>query len=178
LGLFAHQLFDPVYYRSKLNDLEATQCDQEGAFHHFLRQIPFDKNEKPTSIYFYPDWYLERYREIAGQIGHQWSCALNHYLSNSTPTQFDPLPEFSESCYLTRYTDVATTVAEGKLRNGYYHFLNNGAFELRSPNETIDLRSYVSRCGLFSSVAPADCAINPFGHLLAFVEAVGLKRTP
>ena len=71
-------------------------------------------------------------------------CALHHYLTNTTQREFDPIPDFSEASYLDRYPDVAAAVEPGDLRNGYQHFLTNGVFELRMPNDTIDLRRYVS----------------------------------
>ena len=75
----------------------------------------------------------------------QWRCALQHYLCNDTPTEFDPLPEFSEHFYLARNPGVAESVQRGERRNGYAHFLTHGAAEQRAPCEAIDLRWYASQ---------------------------------
>ena len=76
-----------------------------------------------------------------------WLCALHHYLGNDAPAKFDPLEEFSEAYYLSRYPDVAATMEPNSWRNGYDHFLDTGAVELRAPHERIDLRNYVNAHG-------------------------------
>ena len=114
-------------------------ADTGGPYEHYLRRLAQPRPEIRTSDYFDPIWYLRRYPEIAGGA---WRGALHHYLTNDTPTEFDPLPEFSEAYYLERYEDVAAAVAAKDLRNGYHHFLSYGVEELRSPRETLDLRYY------------------------------------
>jgi O-antigen biosynthesis protein len=177
-GRVAHLLFDPVYYRAQLDATEAARADQLGAFQHFLLPPAAGKPEPRTSIYFDPAWYVRAYPEATKGIGTTWVCALHHYLTNPTPTQFDPLPEFSEVSYLDRYSDIGASVEAGNLRNGYQHFLTNGVFELRSPNDIIDLRYYVSAHDSVAADLEAGRARDAFAHLLAFGQEYGFKPAP
>ena len=106
----------------------------------------------------------------------RWLCPLHHYLANDTPTEFDPLPLFSERYYLTRYPDIRKAVETGRHRNGYEHFLRSGARELRSPSELFDLHYYVTahrsvRTDLESGAAP-----HGFAHYLTIGREAGLRR--
>ena len=164
----AHLLFDPAYYRAQLDAAERAGADQAGAFSHYLRQIEGGGPEPRTAIYFDPDWYRQTYEAVAATIGSVWLCALHHYLANTTPTAFDPLPEFSESFYREHHPDVAPAVDEGGLRNFYQHFLGNGVFELRAPQEGIDLRRYVEENARVRADLEAGVARDAFAHLLRF----------
>ena len=177
-GRLARLLFDPAFYRAQLDDAEATAADVQGAFSHFLRRLVAGKPELRTSTYFDPGWYLCRYPEIAGEIGSVWPCALHHYLSNSTPRAFDPLPEFSEAAYRERYPDVAAAVEAGDFRNGYEHFLFHGISELRSPADGIDLSHCVSADDSVLRDLEAGHARDVFAHLLQNGCAQGLPATP
>jgi hypothetical protein len=177
-GRIAHPLFDQGYYRTQLDEAEAASADELGAFRHFLLRIAAGQPAPRTSLYFDPAWYARSYPAVAAEIGTTWVCALHHYLTNDTPTQFDPLPDFSELSYLNRYTDISAGVEAGNLRNGYQHFLSNGVFELHSPNDTIDLRHYVSVHDSVAADLQAGRARDAFAHLLAFGRAEGLAAAP
>lgn len=142
-GRTASLFFDPHFYLSQLDSIEAAAAAREGPCQHFLRRLPGAAPR--TSRYFDPEWYLRRYPAVAMTIrSGAKTGALHHYLTNDRPTEFDPLPQFSERFYLARYPDVAEAVAATIWRNGYLHFLNHGVFELRSPSPQIDLRHYVA----------------------------------
>ncbi len=132
-------------YRAQLDADERAEADAVGAYLHYLPRIWERRAEIVTSHYFDPIWYLRHYPAVAEAIAAgPWLCALHHYLTNDSPTEFDPLPEFSEAYYLDRYKDVAAAVEARDRRNGYDHFLTNGISELRSPSAAIDLQYYVS----------------------------------
>jgi O-antigen biosynthesis protein len=177
-GRIAHPLFDPTYYRTQLDEAEAASADELGAFRHFLLRIAAGHPAPRTSLYFDPVWYARSYPAVAAEIGNSWVCALHHYLTNDTPMQFDPLPDFSEVSYLDRNADIAAGVEAGNLRNGYQHFLSNGVFELRSPNDIINLRHYVSVHDSVATDLQAGRARDAFAHLLAFGRAEGLAPAP
>ncbi len=177
-GRVAHLLFDPTYYRAQLDAAEAARVDQLGAFQHFLLHLTAATSMARTSIYFNAAWYTRAYPEAAREIGTKWRCALHHYLTNTTPTQFDPLAEFSEVSYLDRYTDIGASLEAGDVRNGYQHFLTNGVFELRSPNDVIDLRYYVSAHDSVTADLEAGRARDAFAHLLTFGQQHGLQHAP
>lgn len=151
-----HLFFDPAMYRARYS-AQAAAIEQAGPFAHYLSRLPAAARdtspgsrgareaEPRTGWYFDPEWYRAKYPPIGDAIAEgTWAAALQHYLCNGTPTDFDPLPEFSEAYYLARYEDVAQGVIERRLRCGYDHFLRSGVFELRAPCETVDLRYYVA----------------------------------
>jgi GT2 family glycosyltransferase len=177
-GRTAHLLFDAAYYLSVLNEQEAQEARDLGAFQHFLPRIAARQPAPRTSVYFDPDWYRHRYPVVAARFGTTWLCALHHYLTNVTPTEFDPLPEFSEPAYLETYPDIAATVAQGSNRNGYQHFLSNGVFELRSPCDSIDLKYYVNEHESVRVDLEAGRARDAFAHLLSTGRAQGLTGAP
>jgi GT2 family glycosyltransferase len=177
-GRRAHLFFDPAFYRTQLDATEATVADQTGAFHHFLGRIASGSPAPRTPVYFDPAWYARSYPQVAGEIGKSWLCALHHYLTNSTQSEFDPLPDFSEVSYFDRYADVAAAVKAGDLRNGYQRFLANGVFELRMPNDTIDLRHYVSATPQVEADLQARRARDAFAHLLSIGRLTGLAPQP
>jgi hypothetical protein len=132
-GRRAHPFFDPAIYQAELGPGAAGLSAHVGPFHHFLDQIDTGQYEGRTSEYFDPNWYLERYPDVGSAIGRgEWRCALHHYLTNDTPTNFDPAPEFSEAHYLRSYPDIAAAVYRGRFRNGYAHFIAIGLAEGRS----------------------------------------------
>ncbi len=168
-GLF----FDPHFYLSQLDPVESAVAAREGPCQHFLRRPPGAAPR--TSRYFDPDWYLRRYPGVAAAISSGAKTgALHHYLTNDRPTEFDPLPQFSERFYLARYPDVAEAVAAGSWRNGYLHFLSHGVFELRSPSPQIDLRHYVAGRNEASADLDLGCARDAFEHFLS----VGSEHGP
>ncbi len=173
-----HPFFDAAFYQTQLDPDEARESAAEGPFQHYLRRIAAGRHEVRTSWYFDPLWYLAKYPDVAEAIARGvWRCALHHYLTNDTPTAFDPLPEFSESWYLARYPDIATAVERGDLRNGYRHFLLTGATELRSPSEAIDLRYYADHDAVRIALRAGETP-DAFTHYLAIGRAQGLPTNP
>jgi len=166
-GRIAHLLFDPAAYRADVvgTSGSAGTIDAIGAYAHFLERVWRDRLDARTSIYFEPQWYLDRYADAreAVDLG-EYACALHHYLA--APGSRDPRPEFSESFYLERNPDVAVAVAAGSNRSGYDHFLKAGVFELRDPSPDIDLRGYAElHDDAVSSVEAGTCR-DVFEYLL------------
>ncbi len=171
--------FDPAIYLARVDRPETATAQVGGCFADFLDGLHAGGGpERATSAYFDPVWYLRRYEAAAEAVAAgRFLSALHHYLTNDTPTAFDPLPEFSEQYYLKLYSDIAAAVEEGKLRNGYQHFVSNGALELRSPSEPIDLKYYV---GTYSSVREdleRGVARDGFAHYLSIGRAQGLRSS-
>lgn len=169
--------FDPKLYLSELTPGEAAAAAREGPCQHFLRHPPSASHR--TSLYFDPDWYLRRYPAVAVAIGSGTTTgALHHYLTNDSPTDFDPLPQFSERFYLARYPDVAEAVAAGTWRSGYLHFLTHGVFELRSPSPQIDLRHYVEGRNGVRADLDLGRARDAFAHYLTVGSKQGSTVAP
>ncbi len=163
--------FDPAAYRRHLTPERAADAAAEGAFAHFLR-CGYSGGLR-LSIYFDPDLYLRRYPEVAAAIAAgTWSCPLHHYLCNDTPTEFDPVPEFSERYYLEQNQDVAGAVAAGSVRMGYLHFVEHGVFELRAPRATVDLACYVATHEWVSADLETGCVRDAFAHYLMIGRAL------
>jgi GT2 family glycosyltransferase/glycosyltransferase involved in cell wall biosynthesis len=177
-GRIAHPLFDPTVYLAQLPPDEAAAAAADGPFWHHLRRVDRHKSDVRTSIYFDPLWYCERYPTVAEAIGRgTWRCALEHYLCNETPTQFDPNPSFSESYYLARAAGVAARVENRQFRNGYAHFLRHGIDEGLSPSEPIDLAWY-GRQDVVSHDVETERAANAFAHWLTIGRQAGLHSAP
>jgi hypothetical protein len=171
-GRIGHLLFEPRVYHSQFAPDARTEVDAVGCYQHYLARIVQRLPEIRTSYCFDPVWYVRRYPAVAEP---KWQCALHHYLTNSTPTEFDPLPEFSEVYYLQRNQDVAAAVEAKDRRNGYDHFLYNGAAELRSPCAAINLRHYVAANPSVRSEIEAGRARDAFVHYLAQVGIRGCR---
>ena len=134
----AHILFDPEYYRERVQDGE---LDRVGPFVHFLHALHLTGRDVETSIYFDAGWYRYRYPAVDEAIrAGRWLCALHHYTCNDSPGEFDPLCQFSERYYRDTNPDVLPALAAGTLRSAYQHFLFHGVFELRNPAAWLDLR--------------------------------------
>jgi O-antigen biosynthesis protein len=177
-GGIANFLFDTAYYFEQLDSVERAEAEAVGGFSHYLRRVEAGRPELRTTIYFDPDWYRQKYPEVAGAIGTVWLSALHHYLTNPTPTAFDPLPEFSETFYRERQVDVAPAVDEGRLRNFYQHFLGNGVFELRAPHERIDLRKYIGEHAQVREDIDTGVVRDAFAHLLRFGVRLSFRTMP
>jgi glycosyltransferase involved in cell wall biosynthesis len=170
-----HPLFDSQMYRAQLDASQRAEADRVGPYPHYLKHVWAHDGERRTTIRFDPLLYLHRYPAVAEAIEQgQWLCALHHYLCNETPTNFDPLPEFSESDYLSRYVDIAEAVQSKARRNGYDHFLTNGAAELRSPINWIDLHYYLNEHPSVQADLQARRARDAFEHYLAIGRGQGL----
>jgi glycosyltransferase involved in cell wall biosynthesis len=174
-GRIGHLLFEPMVYRAQLAADERAEADAVGGYQHYLARISQPRLEIRTSHCFDPLWYLRRYPAVAEG---DWRCALHHYLTNDTPTAFDPLPEFSETYYLQLNKDVAAAVDAKDRRNGYDHFLHNGAVELRSPCAAINLRHYVGVNPIVRNDIDAGRARDAFVHYLAIGREMGLPAAP
>lgn len=142
-GRIGHPLFDPSVYLAQLTPEEAAAAAADGPYWHCLRRLQRGEPEVRTSLFFDPAWYLERYSAVAEAIKHgTWRWALEHYLCNDTPTQFDPIAEFSEAYYRATFPNVAGMVEHRHFRNGYAHFLRHGKSENYRPSELLDLAWY------------------------------------
>lgn len=78
----------------------------------------------PRSLLFDPDWYLERYPDVAAS----GLDPIRHFFDNGAREQRDPNPFFTTSDYLTEYSDVAAS-----RMNPFLHYLLYGAREGRRP---------------------------------------------
>lgn len=118
--------------------------EELGAFAQCMHSLkPGNTHEARLSWYFDPDWYLETYPEVKKELqSGLWFSALHHYLTNTTPSQYNPNSYFSEDFYCSVNPDVKNAIEQGDFRNGYEHFLRHGISELRKPSANIDLQSY------------------------------------
>ena len=174
----AHELFDPVVYRANLSPEEAEAAVADGPFWDCLRRMHRRDAEPRLSPRFDPAWYRDRYPEVRQLIAAgAWLWAIEHYLNNITPTQFDPLPAFSEAYYLARYDDAAEQVRQGQSYNGYAHFLRVGVAEGRTPSEPIDLAWYATRDNVRNDLEQG-LAEDAFVHLLTVGVAEGRPMAP
>ncbi len=169
-----HFFFDPDVYVANFDDIDVPAIRASGIYQHYLRRVYDGDPEVRTSIYFDPVWYLARYPDIARAIAAgEWKSALHHYLCNDTPTDFDPLPHFSEMHYLQRDPGLRSFIEDRHFRNGYFHFLGFGARELRPPTPGINLRWYAAqprvRTDLEQGVSP-----DAFSHWLTIGQREGL----
>ena len=177
-GRVGHPLFDPLYFINALTPEDAAQAQAMGPFRYYLRRIEANALEPRTTPFFDPAWYLRRYPQVAEEItAGRWRCALQHYLCNDTPGEFDPLPEFSEQFYLARNQGVAETVQRGERRNGYTHYLTHGAYEQRAPCAAIDLRRYILQPQVRDDLEHGRAA-HGFEHWLLIGRHQGLLAAP
>jgi O-antigen biosynthesis protein len=167
--------FEPAWYQAELSTDDAKQALAEGTCAYFLSHVAAGTGAVRTSVYFDPAAYLASYPAVAAAIdAGRWHCALHHYLVNDTPTEFDPMPCFSEQFYLTRYPDIATAIRAGAYRNGYDHYLQHGVFELRAPCEQIDLSRYVETHESVAEDIACGRVRDAFAHYLTFGRRAGL----
>ena len=177
-GRSGHPLFDPAVYSAELAAGEHLEAEQRGCFTHYLASLRQNSTERRTSILFDPAWHAASMQRAKVSLDQgNWRCALHHYLTNPTPTTFDPLAEFSERYYLARYRDVANAVSAGKYRNGYEHFLVEGRDKLRAPHRSIDLAYYASRQAVAQDLASGR-AHDAFEHYLTHGRILGLPAAP
>ncbi len=177
-GRIGHSMFDSRFFVNALDPAAAAQAQAVGLFRYYLRRIETSDPEPRTAPFFDPVWYLRRYPQVAEELEvGRWRCALQHYLCNRTPTEFDPLPEFSEHFYLARNASVAESVRRGERRSGYAHFLTHGADEKRAPCEAIDLRWYASQPRVREDLEQGRAA-HAFEHWLLIGQQQGLLSAP
>ena len=83
--------------------------------------------------YFDQDCYEESL-EKAGLCLPDGTSALNHYIRVGCLLSLKPTHNYCEFSYLLRYPDVALAIADGKIRNGFIHYLKHGISENRNAN--------------------------------------------
>jgi len=162
-----HLFFDPQIYRDARMAAERPIDYARGCFEQFVRNTPLGTQDIRASLYFDPVWYLENYPDVRQAIGlKQFQGALHHYLMNNEAAKYDPNGRFSEARYAAANPDVAAELHHGRFRNAYDHFIRFGCFDLRSPDDTFDLRGYAH-----SPVVRDDLATgrsrDAFAHLIA-----------
>ena len=179
-GRSGHLFFAPGYYLTRLGPKADLDGVIGGAFGHYLRGLRVGAAEPRTSIYFDPNWYRSTYPQVTEAIGEgEWRCALHHYLCNQEPGLFDPSADFSEAFYLARYPDVAGAVGGGNFAGrGYWHFLYNGARELRAPTAEIDLKYYRDQHAAVREAIAAHEVPDAFAHWLGIGRAEGWRTLP
>lgn len=169
-----HALFDPATFLSQFDHRDQAAIRAYGVFQHYLARIERGGPDLRTSIYFDPEWYLQRYPDVARAIAAgEWKCALHHYLCNDDPTAFDPNAHFSESFYLQRDPGLLRVIESRHFRNGYAHFLRFGAKELRPPTAAIDLKWYAEQNRVRTDLEQ-EKAQDAFAHWLAIGSAARL----
>ncbi len=177
-GRRGHILFDPDFYRTTLSPDEQTAAAESGYFHDYLLRLERRAPERRTTCYFDCVWYVRRYPEVGAALAEgRWQSALEHYLCNDTPGEFDPLLDFSEGWYLRNDPGLRTVIEHGDFRNGYTHFLRHGAVELRSPAEHVDLAWYASLDSVRGALARGDVP-DAFTHWLTTGRSGGLPVAP
>ena len=160
----------PDMLRAELLQHRLPYDPQIGEFSRFV--LNADCAAMRTSWYFDPEWYLDRYRDVAPQIASGvYDSPLHHYLSNENPAAYNPNAFFDEAYYLATYEDVGGQVTARVLRNGYDHFVRFGLFEGRSPAEGVELPPTV-----YDGDVPGWAAIcdNPF---IAHIRRDGALET-
>jgi len=116
---------------------------QTGPFTTFLKEGATAGSTTRLSWYFDPEWYFATYPGAAAEVeSGRYSCALEHFLFNPTPLNFDPSPYFSEDFYASVHVDIISALESRQFRNGYDHFIQFGVFENRKPHPDIDLAAY------------------------------------
>jgi len=149
-GRLSHRFFDPMVFRDAALQARSGIDLDASLFQQFLSTF----GTLRTSWYFDPEWYLATYPGVARKIANgQFLNPLHHYLTNDTPTAFNPNPHFTEAHYAETSPDVAAIVQGGGFRNGYDHFIQFGAQEGRSPNPELDLNTYRHRPDILRDIA-------------------------
>jgi O-antigen biosynthesis protein len=166
-GVPGHWLFDPAFATPR----------EGGAFREVVTSLPHVAPTLSLSPCFDAIWYLKTYPEVGALVASGvYSCALHHYLTNSTPTHFCATPWFSEDYYRTFYEDVDSALLLGRFRTGYEHYLKHGLQEWRRPHEDVDLRTFRDR------VARQDPTLrltpDPFRFWLAAPAHLRIAPTP
>ncbi len=179
-GRIGSVFFNPDVYSANLSEDDAAKARAEGWFITYITRLHAGIGwDYATSLYFDPAWYLQKYQSVAVLVAtRRYLSALHHYLTNDTPTQFDPRPEFSEAFYLQRNPDVAAAVASHRFRNGYEHFVLHGVFERRAPSESIDLKYYTDTHRSVREDLKRGAARDAFAHYVALGRGQGLHTLP
>ncbi|EHH68268.1 glycosyltransferase [Gluconobacter morbifer] len=143
----SYLFFDPAVFRAASLAQRSSYDFSIGDFVQFISST--EGGQRRSSWYFNPDWYLQRYPEVADAIRQKiYLNPLHHYLTNGDPTAYDPNPWFSEAFYTSHNPDVAATTQAGAIRNAYEHFVRFGIAEKRQPQEGVDLHALAARPGV------------------------------
>jgi GT2 family glycosyltransferase len=176
-----HYLFDGAFYSEQAvaAGADAARISAMGPYVHYLAQTAAAADELAPSVYFDPLWYLQAHQTAkAAVLRGKYLGALHHYLTNDTPADFDPLPEFSERFYRARHPDIATAVEIGMYRTGYQQFVQFGVFELRPPCAEIDLAYYRDMHEPVRTDINTGAVRDAFAHLRLHGLAAGLAHSP
>ncbi|GBQ93377.1 glycosyltransferase [Asaia krungthepensis] len=145
-GLSGHWFLDPGVVARHVNDFPVDLSSGTGLFRLIAVEQPGLADHHRVSWYFDPQWYRAQYPEIDRDIeAGRYLSSLHHYLANQTPRQFNPQSSFDEGYYLRINGDVLPSIDNGTFRNGYEHFVRNGASEGRAPAEGINLSLFRDR---------------------------------
>ena len=161
-------LFDGPYYRARAVEagVAGEEIDALGPYVHFLARLGGGFDEIAPSIYFDPAWYIAHHPAARAEVLRgKYSSAIEHYLTNERPADFDPVPQFSESFYRRRHVDIAAAIEAGFYRNAYQQFVLYGCFELRQPSAEIDLAFYRDVNERVRSDLNAGVVRDAFAHL-------------
>ncbi|MDF7673637.1 glycosyltransferase [Acetobacteraceae bacterium ESL0709] len=141
-GLRASSFYDATLVRDMASRYPEW-FGEEGLFASWLVLPSEIADSGAASYYFDPKWYCQTYPDVKTAIEKgRYLNALHHYLTNETPSRYNPCSSFSEDYYLINSPDIVPTLQAGGFRNGYDHFVKFGAFEGRTPFEGIDFRAY------------------------------------
>jgi GT2 family glycosyltransferase len=174
-------LFDGAFYTEQAIAAGADPAAIEalGPYVHYLARLSAAEDELSPSVYFDPLWYLEAHPVAkAAVLRGKYLGALHHYLTNETPADFDPLPQFSEGFYRVRHPDIAAAIEMGMYRTGYQQFVQFGVFELRQPREDIDLAYYRDMHEEVRTDINTGAVRDAFAHLRTRGLAAGLAHSP
>jgi hypothetical protein len=131
-GLSGHWLFDATVVEALCSYAFLCEAQQNGPYSAYLKQLGLSSPEANTSLFFDPSWYLAAYPQVRrGITENLWGSALEHYMTNDQPADFDPSPRFSEQAYLQAYGDVREGIQSAYIRNGYEHYCLYGKRENR-----------------------------------------------
>jgi GT2 family glycosyltransferase len=170
-------LFDGHFYAAQFGD--AAEVEAAGPYVHFLNRLASGEDELAPSIYFDPAWYVEQHPGAKAEIARgKYSSAIDHYLNNEAPENFDPVPQFSEKFYRRRYPDIAAAIEQGMYRSAYQQFVQYGAFELRQPSAAIDLAFYRDLHERVRNDLNSGAVRDAFAHLRAVGLREGLAYAP
>ena len=152
----AHLLFQPAVYCAALAPDEAPL---RHPFAHFLHGMWSGAAERPTSVYFDPDWY--RARHAGAVAAGQWRGALHHFLTSADAG--DPLSGFSAAHYRAGLPSETAPQGAAAL---YDHFLKYGVHRLASPAPGIDLAAHLAANPAAREAIESQAVRDLFAHFL------------